>query len=141
MKLLYQLIYPVEKKQLQYVLQLQAYLSQIWHFLELCLKYPTVLLAVLQIIKGNSLVLFLGIIYLKMIQYFSFTSAILIRDRKNLKDSKIITLPSFSKQFKTWRNCLRIGKIHPNYPKKFSDTGFLLYNPSSGVTAWNLFQN
>lgn len=52
-------------------------------------KYLTVLLAVLQIIKGNSLVLFLGIIYLKIIQYFSFTSAILIKDRKNLNDYNI----------------------------------------------------
>jgi len=102
------------------------------HFLGLCPKYPTVLLAVLQIIKGNSLVLFLGIIYLQIIQYFSFISANIIRDKKI---SKIVTLPSFSEPFKTRRNCLRIGKIHPNSPEKFSETGFLLHNTSSRIAA------
>lgn len=79
------------------------------HFLGLCPKYPTVLLAVLQITKGNSLVLFLGILDLKITSYFSFICAN-IRYRKAPK----ITQLSFLKQFRIWRNCLRIGMIHPN---------------------------
>lgn len=85
---------PKKKKQLRYVLQLLDYLSLMRHFLGLGPKYLTVLLAMLQIIKGNSLVLFLGLIYPKIIKYFSFISANIIGNRKALK---IITLFSFTK--------------------------------------------
>lgn len=55
------------KKELQYIIQLLAYLSQLRHFLGLFPKYRTILLAVSQIKRGNSLLLFLGILCLKII--------------------------------------------------------------------------